>query len=79
MVAWAATHNAGQLPLTVGQDSSWLLLHSPPPARCHTAYALTDLDFRALHCSHLLIKLLEDALCETAYLAEVAGLHYGIW
>ena len=29
--------------------------------------------------AHLLIKLLEDALCETAYLAEVAGLHYGIW
>ena len=22
---------------------------------------------------------LQDALCETAYLAEVAGLHYGIW
>ncbi|EFN52789.1 hypothetical protein CHLNCDRAFT_138430 [Chlorella variabilis] len=34
---------------------------------------------RAAALSHLLIKLLEDALCETAYLAEVAGLHYGIW
>lgn len=34
---------------------------------------------RAAAASHLLIKLLEDALCETAYLAEVAGLHYGIW
>ena len=34
---------------------------------------------RAAALSHLLIKLLEDALCETAYLADVAGLHYGIW
>ncbi|KAL4440115.1 hypothetical protein ABPG75_003116 [Micractinium tetrahymenae] len=34
---------------------------------------------RAAALSHLLIKLLDDALCETAYLAEVAGLHYGIW
>jgi secreted Zn-dependent insulinase-like peptidase len=34
---------------------------------------------RAAALSNLLIKLLEDALCETAYLAEVAGLHYGIW
>jgi secreted Zn-dependent insulinase-like peptidase len=34
---------------------------------------------RAAALSHLTIKLLEDALCETAYLAEVAGLHYGIW
>lgn len=29
--------------------------------------------------AHLLLKLLEDALCETTYLAEVAGLHYNIW
>ena len=29
--------------------------------------------------SHLALKGLEDALCETAYLAEVAGLHYGLW
>ena len=25
------------------------------------------------------LQLLEDALCETAYLAEVAGLHYNTW
>lgn len=29
--------------------------------------------------AHFLIKLLEDALCEEAYLAEVAELHYGVW
>lgn len=34
---------------------------------------------RAAALAHLLIKLLDDALCEVAYLAEVAGLHYGIW
>lgn len=34
---------------------------------------------RAAALAHLLIKALEDTLCETAYLAEVAGLHYGIW
>ncbi|KAL0048825.1 hypothetical protein WJX82_000128 [Trebouxia sp. C0006] len=29
--------------------------------------------------THLLLKLLEDALCETAYLADVAGLSYDMW
>lgn len=29
--------------------------------------------------SHLIVKLLEDSLCEEAYLADVAGIHYGIW
>ena len=28
--------------------------------------------------THLLLKLLEDALCETAYLADVAGLSYDV-
>jgi hypothetical protein len=34
---------------------------------------------RAAALSHLTVKLLEDALCEAAYLADVAGLHYNIW
>ena len=34
---------------------------------------------RSAALSHLTIKLLEDALCQNAYMAEVAGLHYGIW
>eukprot|EP00887_Chlorella_sp_A99_P000580 scaffold17.g580.t1 len=34
---------------------------------------------RAAALTHLVVKLLEDALCETAYAADVAGLHYGIW
>ncbi|KAK9808961.1 hypothetical protein WJX72_007074 [[Myrmecia] bisecta] len=29
--------------------------------------------------SHLLVKLLEDALCEVAYLADIAGLEYDVW
>jgi secreted Zn-dependent insulinase-like peptidase len=37
--------------------------YSSPKAAAHT---------------HLLIKLLEDSLCETAYLADVAGLHYNM-
>jgi secreted Zn-dependent insulinase-like peptidase len=34
---------------------------------------------RAAAATHLLCKLLEDALCQEAYLADVAGLHYGLW
>ena len=36
-------------------------------------------DPRCAALTHLAIKVLEDALCETAYLADVAGLHYNIW
>ena len=34
---------------------------------------------RAAALTHLVVKLLEDSLCEEAYLADVAGLHYNIW
>lgn len=33
---------------------------------------------RAAAATHLTLKLLEDALCETAYLADVAGLAYDV-
>jgi len=34
---------------------------------------------RAAAITHLVVKLLEDALCQEAYLADVAGLHYSVW
>lgn len=34
---------------------------------------------RAAAMTHLVMKLLEDSLCEEAYLADVAGLHYSLW
>ena len=43
------------------------------------ASPLTYDSARSAALSHLLLKLLEDALCETAYLADVAGLHYKTW
>ena len=33
---------------------------------------------RSTALTHCAIKLAEDALCETAYLADIAGLHYSI-
>ena len=33
---------------------------------------------RAAAATHLVLKLAEDALCETAYLADVAGLTYDV-
>jgi nardilysin len=42
---------------------------------CPAAYT----SLRAAAAGHLVVKLLEDALCEEAYLADVAGLHYGVW
>ena len=33
---------------------------------------------RAAAATHLLVKVLEDTLCETAYLADVAGLSYDV-
>jgi nardilysin len=34
---------------------------------------------RASAMTHLITKLLEDSLCQEAYLADVASLHYNIW
>ena len=33
---------------------------------------------RAAAATHLALRLAEDALCETAYLADVAGLSYDV-
>ena len=41
------------------------------PASCSTP--------RAAALTHLTVKLLEDALCQESYLADVASLHYSIW
>ncbi|GAB4823775.1 hypothetical protein N2152v2_010821 [Parachlorella kessleri] len=43
------------------------------------ASPLTYDSARSAALAHLTLKLLEDALCETAYLADVAGLHYNTW
>ncbi|KAL3144870.1 hypothetical protein ABBQ38_001970 [Trebouxia sp. C0009 RCD-2024] len=45
---------------------------------CLTSAAMYDSPAAAA-ATHLLMKLLEDALCETAYLADVAGLSYDMW
>ena len=44
---------------------------------CLTSAAMYDSPAAAA-ATHLLMKLLEDALCETAYLADVAGLSYDV-
>ena len=44
---------------------------------CLTSAAMYDSPATAAS-THLLMKLLEDALCETAYLADVAGLSYDV-
>ena len=44
---------------------------------CLTSAAMYE-SAGAAAATHLLIKLLEDALCETAYLADVAGLSYDV-
>ncbi len=48
--------------------AAYFLLSSPAMYESPAAAATT----------HLLLKLLEDALCETAYLADVAGLSYDV-
>eukprot|EP00208_Stichococcus_sp_RCC1054_P001535 CAMPEP_0206142388 /NCGR_PEP_ID=MMETSP1473-20131121/16665_1 /ASSEMBLY_ACC=CAM_ASM_001109 /TAXON_ID=1461547 /ORGANISM="Stichococcus sp, Strain RCC1054" /LENGTH=1083 /DNA_ID=CAMNT_0053537371 /DNA_START=256 /DNA_END=3510 /DNA_ORIENTATION=+ len=61
---WAKTDAAFAVPRTV----ACMLLASPAGHDTPRAAALT----------HLIAKLLEDALCETAYQAEVAGLNFEV-
>lgn len=44
---------------------------------CLTSAAMYE-NPRAAAATHLLVKVLEDTLCETAYLADVAGLSYDV-
>lgn len=42
-------------------------------------HGIIDSSCRHIALTHILIKLLEDSLCEEAYLADMAGLHYSIY
>lgn len=62
---WSKTDSTFRLPRTTAH----FRLSSP---------ALYDTPASAAR-AHLLLKLLEDRLCETSYLAEVAGLNCNTW
>lgn len=62
---WAKTDSSFRLPRTTAH----FRLCSP------TFYASA----RAAASTHLLLKLLEDALCETSYMAELTGLQCSCW
>lgn len=42
-------------------------------------HGIADSSPRHIALTHIMIKLLEDILCEEAYLADMAGLHYSIY
>ena len=60
-----------------GVDNAFLLPRTNTYFKAVSPLVYADPRCAAL--TQLTTKVLEDALCETTYLADVAGLHYNIW